>query len=143
MLNGFDTEISEYISGRRHYISTIASLYLIFLVETYFTRHENIRNVNDKRFEETWASRYFLPRMSPDLMAMRILSDSEPFIIKLTGGMFMLRKPNDEFVVSDIITILYKYKQAVEERGGILFHEERYPIGDFLQFLSITMDKLG
>lgn len=143
MLNGFDSEVADYVNGKRHYISTLASLYVIFLVETYFTRHEKIYHVNANRFEETWATRYFLPRMHPDMLVTRISDDDEPFIVKLTGGMFMLRKPDNSFVVADVLTILHLYKTEVTKLGGILFFDERYPIDDFLKFLHISMHRLS
>lgn len=142
MLTSFDNEITNYIDGKRQYISTLASLYLIFLVETYFTRHEGIHHVYDNRFDETWASKYFLPRTHPDLLMNRIHEDDEPFIAKVTGGMFMLRIPDNTFVVADVLTILHKYKEEVMKLGGILFFEERYPIDDFLTFKCISMHKL-
>ncbi len=143
MLAGFDVEIKDFIAGKRRFISAMASLYVIFLVETYFSRHEGLRKVDEDRFEKTWATFYFLPRVHPDILVKRILRDNEPFIAKLTGGMFMLRKTTNDFVVADILTILYLYKEEVENLGGILFFEERYPISDFLCFLDISMHKLS
>jgi len=143
MLAGFDAEIRKFIAGEKAYISTMASLYILFLAETYFAKHENIRFVNSERFEITWLSMYFLPNPHPDLLHKRFAYDNEPFIAKWTGGMFMLRLRNDEMVISDILTILYAYKTEIDRLGGILLNDERYPIPDFLHFLQISRHDLS
>jgi hypothetical protein len=143
MLNYFEAQIRDYIAGKRPYITAMASLYMVYLTETYFTRHENIRHVDEQKFETTWASRYFLPRITPRALCDRACYDSEPFIAKWTGGMYILRQRSNEFMVSDILTILYKYKEEVASNGGILFNDVRYCVDDFLEFIKIEMHKFS